>query len=145
MNRRTLLQSFASAAALPLALESSAHSQDITPETVYELRIYHLNEGKLPLILERFRTKETAIFVRLGMHPVAYWTPTADPGNGELVGRTLIYIVRHKSREAARDAWAKFKVDPEWVALKAATEKDGPFNIKNDSIFMQLTDFSPKI
>jgi len=145
MNRRTLLQSLASAAALPLALESSAQAQDITPETVYELRIYHLNEGKLPLILDRFRTKETAIFKRLGMHPVAYWTPTADPGNGELAGRTLIYIVRHKSREAARDAWAKFKVDPEWVALKAETEKDGVFNIKNDSIFMQLTDFSPKI
>ena len=145
MNRRTLLQSLASAAALPLALESTAQAQDITPETVYELRIYHLNEGKLPLILERFRTKETAIFKRLGMHPIAYWTPTADPGNGELAGRTLIYIVRHKSREAARDAWAKFKVDPEWVALKSATEKDGPFNIKNDSIFMQLTDFSPKL
>ena len=145
MDRRTLLQSLASAAALPLALESHAQAQDITPETVYELRIYHLNEGKLPLILDRFRTKETAIFKRLGMHPVAYWTPTSDPGNGELTGRTLIYIVRHKSREAARDAWAKFKVDPEWVALKAATEKDGPFNIKNDSIFMQLTDFSPKL
>ena len=145
MNRRTLLQSLASAAALPLALESSAQAQDITPDTVYELRIYHLNEGKLPLILDRFRTKETAIFKRLGMHPVAYWTPTNDPGNGELAGRTLIYIVRHKSREAARDAWAKFKIDPEWVALKAATEKDGAFNIKNDSIFMQLTDFSPQI
>jgi NIPSNAP len=149
MNRRTLLQSLASAAALPLALESSAQAPnmnpDITPETVYELRIYHLNEGKLPLILDRFRTKETAIFKRLGMHPIAYWTPTADPGNGELAGRTLIYIVRHKSREAARDAWAKFRVDPEWIALQAATEKDGKFNIKNDSIFMQLTDFSPQI
>src|ERR1700678_2460714 len=145
MNRRTLLQSLATAVALPLALESSAQAQDITPETVYELRIYHLNEGKQPRVLERFRSNEPAIFKPLGMLPVAYWTPTADPGNGELAGRTLIYIVRHKSREAAREAWAKFKVDPEWVALKAETEKDGPFNIKNDSIFMQLTDFSPII
>ena len=144
MNRRTAFQSLAAAAAmLPLALE--AQSQDITPETVYELRIYHLHPGKLPLILDRFRTKETAIFKRLGMHPIAYWTPTMDDTNAEPAGSTLIYIVRHKSREAAREAWAKFKVDPEWVALKAETEKDGPFNIKNDSTFMQLTEFSPKL
>ena len=142
MNRRTALQSLAASALLPLALE--AQTPDITPETVYELRIYHLNEGKLPLILDRFRTKEVAIFKRLGMHPVAYWTPTPDPANFESPD-TLIYIVRHASREAARDAWAKFKTDPEWLAIKAETEKDGPFNIKNESTFMHLTDFSPKL
>jgi hypothetical protein len=146
MTRRTAIQSLAASALLPLALE--AQSPDITPETVYELRIYHLNPGKLPLILDRFRTKETAIFKRLGMHPVAYWTPTPessnDPANFESPD-TLIYIVRHASREAARDAWAKFKADPEWLALKAETEKDGPFNIKNESTFMQLTNFSPKL
>jgi hypothetical protein len=142
MNRRTLLQSLASTAMLPLALETQA--QEITPATVYELRIYHLNPGKLPLILDRFRTKEIAIFKRLGMHPVAFWTPTSETTNAESPD-TLIYIVRHKSREAATAAWAKFKVDPEWIAVKAETEKDGPFNIKNESTFMQLTAFSPKI
>ena len=142
MNRRTAIQSLAAAALFPLAQD--ALTQTLPPTTVYELRVYHLNEGKLPLILERFRTKEIAIFKRLGMHPVAYWTPTPDPANFESPD-TLIYIVRHASREAARDAWAKFKVDPEWQALKAETEKDGPFNIKNESTFMQLTAFSPKI
>jgi hypothetical protein len=145
MTRRTALQSLASAAALPALLADTVSAQDITPETVYELRVYHLHPGKLPLILDRFRTKETAIFKRLGMHPIAYWTPTLEDTNAEPGGSTLIYIVRHRSREAAREAWAKFKVDPEWVALKAETEKDGPFNIKNDSTFMQLTDFSPKL
>ena len=143
MNRRTAIQSLTAAALLPLAQD--VLTQTLPPTTVYELRVYHLNEGKLPLILERFRTKETAIFKRLGMHPVAYWTPTPDDTNAEPAGRTLIYIVRHDSREAATAAWAKFKVDPEWLALKAATEKDGPFNLKNDSTFMRLTDFSPEI
>jgi hypothetical protein len=145
MTRRTALQSLASAAALPALLTDTVQAQDITPETVYELRVYHLHPGKLPLILDRFRTKETAIFKRLGMHPIAYWTPTMEDTNAEPGGSTLIYIVRHRSRKAAREAWAKFKVDPEWVALKAETEKDGVFNIKNDSTFMQLTDFSPKL
>jgi hypothetical protein len=143
MNRRIALQSLTAAALLPLAQD--ALTQTLPLSTVYELRVYHLNEGKLPLIIERFRTKEIAIFKRLGMHPVAYWTPTPDDTNAEPAGRTLIYIVRHDSREAARDAWAKFKVDPEWVALKAATEKEGPFNSKNESTFMTLTSFSPTI
>ena len=142
MNRRTAIQSLAAAALFPLAQD--ALTQTLPPTTVYELRVYHLNEGKLPLILERFRTKEIAIFKRLGMHPVAYWTPTPDPANFESPD-TLIYIVRHASREAARNAWAKFKTDPEWLAVKAETEKDGPFNIKNESTFMHLTDFSPKL
>ncbi len=144
MDRRDLLKTTTAAALLPLAFGSmlaESSSPETTGETVYELRIYHLNEGKLPLILERFRTKETKIFTRLGMHNVAFWTPTEDP----LEGRTLIYMLRHKSRDAARESWAKFKVDPEWVALKAESEKDGVFVAKSESTFMKLTDFSPKL
>jgi hypothetical protein len=141
MNRRQLLQS---SAALTLAGAFAGESQsaaDITPETVYELRVYHLNEGKLPLILERFRSRETKIFTRLGMHNVAFLTPTEPP----LAGQTLIYMLRHKSREAARTSWAAFKTDPEWVALKAESEKDGVFVAKSESTFLALTDFSPRL
>jgi hypothetical protein len=120
-------------------LAESAQAQG--PETIYELRIYHLNEGKQDLILDRFRTKETKIFARMGMHAVGYWVPTEEP----LVGRTLIYLLRHESREAAKENWAKFLADSEWVALKAETEKDGAFVNKHESTFMKLTDFSPKV
>jgi hypothetical protein len=109
------------------------------PGAVFELRIYHCFEGKLELLLERFRTKETKIFARMGMHGVGYWTPTDEP----LKGRTLVYILRHKSREAATESWDKFKVDPEWVKLKAESEAGGAFVEKHESTFMTLTDFSP--
>ena len=122
MNRRTLIKSSAALAFTPALLAETLNPPaDITPDTVYELRIYHLNPGKLPLILDRFRTRETKIFKRLGMTPIAYWTPI----DGDLSTDTLVYIVRHKSREAARATWAAFGKDPEWVALKAETEKDG--------------------
>ena len=119
-------------------IEHAAHAD--SDDTVYELRIYHLNEGKQDLILERFRTKETKIFERLGMHGIGYWVPTDEP----LAGRTLIYLLRHKSREAAKESWAKFAADPEWIALKAESEKNGAFVNKHESTFMKLTDFSPK-
>jgi hypothetical protein len=114
---------------------SGAAGAQVDDETVYELRIYHLNEGKLPLILERFRTRETKIFERLGMHPVGYWVPTDEP----LAGRTLVYLLRHRSRAA------KFRDDPEWVALKKESERDGEFVNKHDITFLKLTDFSPKV
>jgi len=137
MDRRNVLKGMGAAAMLPLAMDAEA--QDA--ETVYELRTYHLNEGKEALILARFRTKERAIFARCGMHGVAYWTPTEEP----LAGRTLVYMLRHKSREAAKESWAKFSADPEWVALKAETEKDGTFVKLHESVFLKLTDFSPVV
>jgi hypothetical protein len=127
--------------AMSLGESGAALGQAVDDQTVYELRIYHLNEGKLPLIEERFRTKERALFERHEMHQVAYWTPTDEP----LAGRTWVYILRHKSRAVADANWAKFKADPDWIALKAETEKDGPFVNKYDITFLKLTDFSPKI
>ena len=137
MERRNMLKGMGAAAMLPLAM--GAEAQDA--ETVYELRTYHLNDGKEAAILARFRTKEREIFARCGMHGVAYWTPTEEP----LAGRTLVYMLRHKSREAAKESWAKFQADPEWVALKAETEKDGAFVKLHESVFLKLTDFSPVV
>ena len=84
MDRRDLVKGLGMAALLPMAMQADGQ---VTEETVYELRVYHLNEGKLPLILDRFRTKERPIFARCGMHEVAFWVPvegaslTASPLN----------------------------------------------------------------
>lgn len=138
MDRRELLVGMGAAAmAMAMPLEANAAGDD---ETVYELRVYHLNEGKLPLILERFRSKETKIFERLGMHGVAYWTPV----EGDIPANTLVYMLRHKSLAAAKQSWAAFRSDPEWIALKNESEKDGAFVSKHESTFLKLTDFSPK-
>jgi hypothetical protein len=145
MERRELLMGLGAAAMIGSgvgeALAAQAAGGGVADETVYELRIYHLNEGKEAGILERFGRWETKIFERLGMHGVGYWVPTDDP----LAGRTLIYMLRHKSRAAAKESWAKFSTDPEWVALKAETEKDGAYVKLHESTFMRLTDFSPKV
>jgi len=141
MNRREVLQGSMAALVLSAANGLEAQSAGDASGVVYELRIYHTYEGKLEPLLKRFREKETAIFVRLGMHPVGYWTPDDDP----LKGRTLVYMLRHKSRAAATESWAKFGKDPEWVKLKAESEANGAFVEKHDITFMTLTDFSPAI
>jgi hypothetical protein len=108
---------------------------------VFELREYHANEGKLDNLLARFRDHTIAIFKRHGIESVAYWTPTDDP----LKGKTLFYILKHPSREAAVANWAAFHDDPEWKQVSAASEVNGKLVERVESTFLKLTDFSPKL
>src|SRR5437762_14274477 len=96
MNRREVLQGMGAAMMLSAASGLEAQSSGAKSEVVYELRVYHANEGKLDALLARFRDHTVAIFKRHGMQSVGYWTPTDEP----LKGRTLIYILKHPSRQA---------------------------------------------
>jgi hypothetical protein len=108
---------------------------------VFELREYHTYEGKLDDLLARFRNHTITIFNRHGIESVAYWTPTEDP----LKGKTLFYMLKHPSREAATANWAAFHDDPEWKQVSAASEANGKLVEKVESTFLKLTDFSPKL
>ena len=109
---------------------------------VFELRVYHANDGKLDALLKRFREHTVAIFARHGITSVAYWTPVDD---GPLKGRTLFYVLKYPSREEAKVRWKAFQTDPEWIKVRAASEVDGKLVDHVESTFLGLTDFSPKI
>ena len=141
MNRRDVLQGLCSAMMLSAASGLEAQSGGANSEVVYELRVYHANEGKLDALMARFRDHTVAIFTRHGMTSVAYWTPTDEP----LKGRTLIYILKHSSREAATANWKAFRDDPEWIKVSTASEVNGKLVEKVDSTYMKLTDWSPAI
>lgn len=110
---------------------------------VFELRTYTTNEGKLDALHARFRDHTMALFTKHGMTHIGYWVPTdADKG----AGNKLIYILAHPSKEAGLAAFDAFRKDPEWVAAKAESEKDGPLTIKDGgvkSVYMKAVDFSP--
>jgi hypothetical protein len=140
MKRRSVLKAIGAGAILSTLarLEASAEADSAT---VYELRVYHTYEGKLEDLEKRFREHTIDIFRRHGMESVAYWTPMDDP----LKGKTLFYILRHPSREAATANWASFRDDPEWKQVSAASETNGKLVEKVDSTFLKLTGFSPKL
>jgi hypothetical protein len=129
------------AAALALQAQAQTSVAD-TASTVFELRIYHCNEGKLPALLSRFRDHTVGIFNRHGIASVGYWTPTDE---GPLKDRTLFYILKYPSREEATTRWKAFQADPEWVKVRTASEVDGKLVEHVDSTFLALTDFSPKV
>jgi hypothetical protein len=141
MNRREVLQGMGGAMMLSTASGLEAQSGGVKSDVVYELRVYHANEGKLDALVARFRDHTDAIFKRHGMISIAYWLPTDEP----LKGRTLIYILKHPSREAATANWKAFHDDPEWVKVSTASEVNGKLAAKVDSTFMTLTDFSSAI
>lgn len=110
-------------------------------ETVFELRVYHAAEGKLPTLLARFRDHTVGLFTKHGIVSVAYWTPTDEP----LKDKTLIYVLKHPSRDEATKNWKAFQDDPDWIKVKTESEASGKIVEKVDSTFMTRTDFSPKL
>lgn len=109
---------------------------------VYELRIYTCNEGKLDALLARFRDHTCKLFEKHGIGNVGYWVPV-DEENGSK--NTLIYIIEHKSRDAAKASWKAFGADPDWQAARKASEEGGKILAGIESIFMTPTDYSPPL
>jgi hypothetical protein len=105
---------------------------------VYELRMYHVNPGKLDALRDRFRDHTDAIFKRHNMKSVGYWVPEDAPDSQNL----FIYILEHPSREAAEKNWAEFQADQEWLKVKAESEAQGKLVDHIDRYFMDPTTFS---
>jgi hypothetical protein len=120
--------------------ETAVTESTPTDATVYELRTYITVEGRLPALHARFRDHTMALFEKHGMTNVMYWTPT----DGEAAGNTLIYVLKHASRQAADASWQGFRADPDWLAAKAASEADGPIVTDVKSVFMTTTEYSPR-
>jgi hypothetical protein len=106
---------------------------------VYELRTYTAPEGKLGDLNKRFRDHTVQIFNKHGMKSVLYMTPQDAP----LSQNTLIYVLEHPSREAAKKAWDAFRNDEEWKKVSAASEVNGKIVSKVESVFGDPTDYSP--
>ena len=123
-----------------LLLGTRATAADPPPAgKVYELRVYHANPDKLEALHARFRDHTCKLFQKHGIEVVAFWTPT----QGEEAKDTLIYIVAFPNVEARKKAWQAFRADPEWIKVRAASEKEGSLTTKVESKSLKATDYSP--
>jgi len=131
-----IILTFAAVLAATIAIPP-ANAQE--QKRVFELRTYTCNEGKLPDLLARFKNHTMRIFEKHGMTNIAYWVPQDAPASQN----TLIYVISHASREAAKKNWAEFVKDPEWQKVQKESEANGKIVAKVDSVYMDATDFSP--
>lgn len=100
---------------------------------VFEVRTYTTLPGRLEALEARFREHTTKLFEKHGMTNIGYWTPADEPRSKD----TLVYILAHPSREAARKNWEAFLNDPEWHKARDASEQAGPIVNKVESMYLE--------
>jgi hypothetical protein len=105
---------------------------------VYELRTYTCHPGKLPELHARFKNHTMKIFEKHGIKNIMYWTPVDKED-------TLVYLIAHKSREAADASWKAFRDDPEWKKAYQESVANGKLVMKVERQFLKPTEYSPNL
>ncbi|REE67612.1 NIPSNAP protein [Paenibacillus taihuensis] len=98
---------------------------------IYELRVYDVQPGKMKALMDRFENDTIALFEKHGMRIKQFWEDVEEPNN------RLYYIVEHDSMSIRNMNYERFRSDPEWIAVKSASEVDGPLVKKQESYFMK--------
>jgi len=129
----------------PLYYSPSFTPTESPEPRVFELRTYTCpSPEKLFYLHERFRGHTIKLFEKHGMENLIYWSPM-DMDNSD---RKLVYLLGHKSVEAAKESFANFRKDPDWLAAREASEKKagGSLTEKEGGVvseFFVATDYSP--
>ena len=105
---------------------------------LYELRIYEAAPGKFPALNERFAHHTLGFFTKYGIGMLGFWT--------DVIGTYphLTYIISFESMADREAKWNAFQADPEWLKVRAETEKEGPLVDRVRNTFMRLTTYSPE-
>jgi len=113
-------------------------------ERTFELRTYTATKSNLDALNSRFRDHTVKLFEKHGMTNIAYFTLEKGSKGDDV---TLLYFLAHESEDAAKKSFDSFRMDPDWVKARAAseekakgslTEKDG--GVK--SLFLKPTEYS---
>jgi hypothetical protein len=104
---------------------------------IHELRVYRCVPGRLPALLKRFETITLGIWERHGIRQAGFWTTVIGDNNQD-----LHYLLEWDSLAEREAKWTAFQADPEWIAKRAETEKDGAIVAKVTNAILQPTSFS---
>lgn len=104
---------------------------------IHELRIYHCVSGRLPALLKRFETITLAVWEKHGIRQAGFWTVAIGDSNQD-----LYYLLEWESLAEREAKWGAFMADPEWIAKRAETERDGAIVASISNLILQPTAFS---
>ena len=86
---------------------------------IYEIRIYEASEGRADAMRQRFLQEVVPRLPGHGIELLGVFTAPQEDGR-------LTYVTRFPNEDARTQAWASFGADPDWKAIKAASEVNGP-------------------
>ena len=133
-----------------ILLTATDYSPPVAPSVakepgVFELRIYTATKGNLANLNARFRDHTLKLFEKYGMTNLPYF----NAAKGEKGDDTMLYyFLAHKSQDAAKASFDKFRLDADWLAARKASEEKGGGSLTEAkggvvSIFLKATDYSP--
>jgi hypothetical protein len=91
----------------------------------------------MPALLKRFETVTLGIWARHGIRQAGFWTTAIGESNQDLT-----YLLAWESLAEREAKWTAFQADPEWIAKRAESERDGPIVATLSSAILQPTAFS---
>lgn len=114
-------------------------------DRVFELRTYTATKGNFGNLNDRFKDHTIKLFEKYGMSNIAYWNVLEGQKGDDT---KLIYLLAHKSQDAAKKSFDAFRMDPEWTAARKASEEKGGGSLTEAkdgvlSEFLTPTDYSP--
>ena len=104
---------------------------------IYELRVYTCLPGRLPALLKRFETQTLRLWDKHGIRQAGFWTTVIGPDSN-----ALTYLIAWDSMGERQTKWTAFQSDPEWIAARTDSEKDGQILTNVASSFLAPTSFS---
>ena len=104
---------------------------------LYEMRVYYCIPGRLPALLKRFETRTLAIWQKHGIRQAGFFTTAIGESNNDLT-----YMLAWESLAEREQKWSAFVSDPEWIAARNESEKDGPIVGSITNSILQPTAFS---
>ena len=104
---------------------------------IYEMRVYRCLPGRLPALLKRFETVTLKVWAKHGIRQAGFWTTLVGESNNDLT-----YLLAWDSMAERETKWPAFLSDPEWIAGREASEKDGPIVANVSNQFLAPTAFS---
>ncbi len=104
---------------------------------IYEMRVYRVVPGRMPALLNRFANTTLDMWKTRGIKQVGFWTTLIGDSNMELT-----YMLAWESLAEREQKWNAFMADPEWIAKRAESEKEGPIVANIASTILQPTAFS---
>jgi len=114
-------------------------------DRVFDIRTYTTTKGNLPGLDDRFKDHTIKLFEKHGMTNLVYWHLIPSDKDAD---KMLIYLLAHKSPEAAKASFDAFRQDPDWVAARKASEEKAGGSLTEPkggvvSEFLKPTDYSP--